>query len=177
MNNNIYITFIDFFKRHGLYEEEMFKYIKNSSTSFNYYDESMNIRGIYYVFNSNKELTGFNLCIPHIDDERTAFINIRPYIQAIYAYKNLGKKYKINAESEMIALYFEKLYLQEHPNVELENYLNQIQESIKNDNSQTNYQIALNAQEELEKYTREKNPNFQKMQRKARRLTRKYKSK
>ena len=178
MNKNYYTNFINFFKKHGLYNEEIFNYIARNTTSFDYYDEElMNIRGIYYKYNELKELTSFKLYLPYIDSEITAFMNIRPYIQAIYAYTKLGKKHKANAECETIALYFEKLYLQENPNQQLEEYLNNIHTSIKEQKTEKKYKIALNAESDLKKYIEENNPSFNELQRKAKRLSRKYRRK
>ena len=92
MKDNYYKKFIDFFK-HGLYNEEIFKYIKIHTTPFDCYDEEMmNIRGIYLSYDKNI-LTNFKLYLPYINSEIAAFINIHPYIHAIYAYQKLGKIY------------------------------------------------------------------------------------
>ena len=54
-----------------------------------------------------------------------------PYIQALYAYKNLGKKYKVTSEVEILAMYYERLFIKENPHQESEEYLNNIYKSIK----------------------------------------------
>lgn len=178
IKENYYIKFINFFKKHGLYNEEAFKYIQENTKRFSYYEEElMNIRGIYYTYNENNELISFKLYLPFIDSEKTAFINIRPYIQAIYAYTKLEKKYKDNAVCEMIAMHFEKLYLEEYPNITLQSYLNNIYTNIQKQETESKYTIALKAQKELDKYYQNKNPNFKNLQNKAKRLSRKYRRK
>lgn len=175
MNKN-YTKFIDFFKKHNLYDAEAFKYIEEHSIEFDYYDEEMmNIRGIYYNFNKANKLTGFTLYLPYLDNNKmTSFVRIRPYIQALFAYKELGRNYKPGADSEIMALYFEKIYLQENPIAELKNYFNRILTSIKIQDTEPKYKIALNAQDEFESYNAKNNLDFKKMQTKAKRLSRKY---
>lgn len=135
----------------------------------------MNVRGIYYNFNKNNKLTGFILYLPYLDHNKmTSFIRIRPYIQALFAYKELGRNYKPEADSEIIALYFEKIYLQENPITELKNYFNRILTSIKIQDTEPKYKIALNAQDEFKSYNIQKNLDFKEMQTKARRLSKKY---
>lgn len=175
MKENYYTKFVNFFKKHGLYNEEIFKYINKNTERFNYYSEEItNIRGLYHYYNKYNELISFKLYLPHIEDNITAIINIRPYIQAIYAYPNLGKKHSSNIDVEIIAIYFEKLYLKENPDPELENYLNNIYTSIKKENNNNEYQIALNAQEKLKNYQQRKKTNLKKLQRKAKKLSKKY---
>ena len=105
----------------------------------------MNIRGIYLSYDKNI-LTNFKLYLPYINSEITAFINIRPYIHAIYAYQKLGKIYNANAECEMVSLYFERLYPQENPNNEIEEYLNNIYVAINKERAESKYKVALIAQ-------------------------------
>ena len=175
MNKN-YTAFIDFFKRHNLYDEETFKYIENHSIEFDYYDEEMmNVRGIYYNFNRANKLTGFTLYLPYIDNNKmTSFLRVRPYIQALLAYKKLGRNYKPKADSEIIVLYFEKIYLQENPIAELKNYFNTILTGIKIQDTEQKYKIALSAQDDFELYCTKNNLSFKEMQTKAKRLSRKY---
>lgn len=175
MNNNYYTKFIDFFKTLGLYNEIIFKYIYENTERFSYYDEEkMNIRGFYPIFFKKKELIGFKLYLPFIENEITAFMNIRPYIQAIHAYTKIGTKYKTNAESEMLAMYYEKLYLNQNPNEQIKDELNMIYTKIREKNTKKKYRIALNAQQELEEFCKKESPDFDKLKRKARNLTKKY---
>ena len=175
MNKNYYTKFINFFIKHQLYDEETFKYIERNTTRFGYYDEElMNIRGIYYSFNEIGQLTKFKLYLPYIDSEITAFMNIRPYIQAIQAYKKIGKKYKENANIEMIALSLEKIYLKENPNQEIKEYFNKIYTSIKEQETEKKYKVALKAEPELSEYFQKNISNFTKLNRKARILARRY---
>ncbi len=173
MNTN-YNKFIDFFKKYNLYNEEVFNYIKQQTIIFSIYNEElMNVRGICYNYNKLEQLTSFTLYVPYINNEKTAFMNIRPYVQAICAYPKLGKKYKTAADIEIIAFYFERLYLQDNPNQELEEYLNKIYTRIRDEETETNYKIALNAQPMLEEYAKVTNPNFKKIQNKAKKLSKK----
>ena len=173
--NTYYTKFINFFKKYELYNEEIFNYIEDRTIKFDYYDEELiNIRGIYYNYNKTNQLTNFKLYLPYINSEMTIFMNIRPYIQAIYAYTKLEKKYKANAECELIAFYFEKKYLQDNPNQEIEKYLNNIYTTIKKQETEQKYKIALNVQPDLEKYIEKNKPTFKELQKKAKKLSRNY---
>lgn len=168
MNN--YTKFIDFLKRHDLYNQEIFKYIEENIERFDeHYNELMLIRGIYYNYNDNEELKNFKLCVPYIDNEKTAFLNLGPYIKAIHAYPKLGKKYKQNAEIEIIVMYYEKLFISETKNKELERYLNNIISTIKKENTERKYKITVKALEELEGL--EKDTNYKKIKSKAKKLS------
>lgn len=172
---NKYTEFINFFKKHGLYEKEMFDYFERKKELIGYHNKELeNSRGLYCIYDNKKRLISLKLLIKHVDDSKTALMNIRPYIQAIHAYKNLGKKYIPNIESEILAIYYERLFIKENPDEELEKYLNHIYKSIEKSN--TEYKIALLAQKELdEKVTEE--TSFKKLSTTAKKLTKKYKSK
>lgn len=171
---NYYLKLINFFRSHGINDNEMFNYIHKKIEFIDHSNnEIKDLRGIYHIYDKSKKLTEFELYLPNLMDEETVLLSIRPYIQAIYAYNNLGKKYIPNYESEMMAIHFEKTYLKENPNKELESYLNQIYLSIKQEQENTKYKIALEMQEQLEPKITEKNNNIKQIQTLAKKLTRK----
>ena len=91
--NNYYNDFIKFFKKHNLYNEEIFNYIQKNRTLFDYRDEDQRIFiGCYYICNKQGILQKINICVPFINDPITLLINIHEYIHAIESYKNISKK-------------------------------------------------------------------------------------
>lgn len=173
-----YLKLINFFKSHGINNDKMFNYIhKKIEFIDNNNKDIKDLRGIYLIYDKEKKLTQFELYLPDLKDEETILLSIRPYVQAIYAYNNLGKKYIANYESEMMAIHFEKTYLRENPNPKLEDYLNQIYSSIRKEQDDSKYKMALDIQEQLETKITNKNNKFKKIQSMAKKLTLKIKSK
>lgn len=169
--NEYYNNFINFFKKHNLYNEEMFKYIQNNSTHFDYRDEEQRIFiGCYYICNKLEILQKINIVVPFIDNKITLLINIHEYIHAIELYNNIGKKYEHKDTEETLPMLYELLYYLENPSKELKIYLTELNKQITK-NSSKSYQIALLIQEELLAYYQKENPTFRKLQIKVKKLT------
>lgn len=175
--NKKYTEFINFFKKHNLYSEEAFKYLIKNTIYFDYREEDKRpYIGYHYLTDKNSILKEIKLYLPYISDYKTLLINIHEYIHALHLYRRLEKKYKKELDSEILPMLYEKIYLLENPNEILEEFLKYLNTLIT-ENSPQEYKIALLVQEELLKYYIEKKPSFEKLQRKARKLTRKYTNK
>lgn len=175
--NKPYIEFINFFKKHNLYDKEMFDYLRNNSILFDYLDEDKHpYIGYHYLTDKEGKLTKIILFVPYIDDYHTILINIHEYIHGIILYNKLGKKYKQDKDSEILPLLYEKLYLLENPDKNLEPFKKKLNENIT-ENSPIEYKIALEVQNEIINYYQEYSPNLNKLENKAKKLARKYKSK
>ncbi len=151
MTNIYYSKYINFLKRHHLYNEKCLNYIQQNALYIDYRDEdSRDFIGCFYQY-KNGYLTKIRLCIPYIiDDERTVLINIHEYVHALILFQNLNTKYQVEEEREVLPLLFEKIYISENPSPELiqyEDYLNQV---IKENDFV--YQVGLEVQEELLHY-------------------------
>lgn len=174
MIKNYYNEFIDFFKKHNLYNKEMFDYINSNSTKFDYRDEEQrSFLGCYYICNKHNILQKIKICVPFIDSPTTVLINIHEYLHAIELYNKIGKKYQSNDTKEVLPILYELLYFEENRSKELENHLIYLNSKIKT-GSEESYKIALSIKNELLKYYREENPNLTKLQRKAKKLSKKY---
>ena len=68
---------------------------------------------------------------------------------------------------------YELLYFLKNPSKELEDYLTSLNNRIEKD-SQQEYKIALTVQKEMLDYYNKQNPSFEKLQKKAKVLSRKY---
>ena len=61
MPNNSYIKFINFFKEHKLYDEEIFTYLRENSIMFDYLDTDQRpLVRTYYTFDKRQRLN--NIC-------------------------------------------------------------------------------------------------------------------
>lgn len=145
--NIYYNKFIDFFKEHNMYDEEMFKYLRENSTLFDYRDEDMQkMIGCYCALDSKDRLKAISLVVPFIDSDKTVLINIHEYAHGITAYKGLGKKYRHTLDREIVPLLLEKIYAMQNP--ALLPYVEKLNERIIN-SEKKDYQIALRVVDEL----------------------------
>ena len=176
MAYELYKEFINFFKKHGLYDENIFNYIQKNKITFDYYDEERNYKIGYYPTIRNDILTNVTIYVPFINNQKTLLINIYIYMHAIQLCSKLGQKIDNIDNNETLSMLYQKIYLQENPNQELEKYLSKQDEYTK-ENGMGKYKIALAVQNELLKYYNEENPTFRQMQKKAKRLIKKHKVK
>ena len=174
---NYYAKLIDFFKKHGIDNDKMFRFIRKRTKEIDYsIEEQREIRGAFPIYNKQKEIIDFVLYID-TKSEKTILLNIRPFIKAICLYIELKTEYNLekDIESEILAIYYEKQYLKENPNKQSEDYLNNIYANIKNEDDNSKHKIALSTEEELEKISSDK-MKFNELHEKAKSL-RKTKSK
>ena len=177
MKRKNYTNLITFFKKHNLYDEEIFKQIYQNAIMFDYRDDDMQKEIGCYTINVCKKLKHIIIVVPYIEDEKTLLINIHEYTHALLAYKKIGKEYTCNdnLESEIIALLYEKIYLIENPSPELENYINYLNQKILQSND-INSKISLQALDELLNYYLQ-TKNHNKTVKKSKKLLKKYRKK
>lgn len=172
---NVYYTkFIDFFKKHNLYDEKVFGYLRQNSIMFDYRDEDARIfMGCNWTIRDSNYLEKINLVLPFFDNDLTILINIHEYTHGIMSYKYLGKKLKIGNDMEMLPMLYERLYFLENPTSELVRYEEMYDKTISSD-SEIKYILGLKYRDELiEKYN--KGYDFNKLDKYAKKLARRYK--
>lgn len=176
MSLNYYQKFIDFFKRHGLYNQEVFDYLRKNSIQFDYRDTDYQpLIGCFYLTKGNK-LTKINLIVPYINNDITVLINIHEYIHGIIAYKYINKRFSEDLNSETLPILYERIYLEENKdNQTLRKHFDSINDVINESNSTDimKYKIALSIQEKLFDYYTSKHPNIKELSSKAKKLTKK----
>ena len=145
--NIYYEKFINFFKEHNMYNEEMFAYLRNNSTMFDYRDEEKRKTiGCYYALDSKDRLKKIALVVPFIDSDKTVLINIHEYAHGITAYPKLEKKYKHTLDREIVPMLLERIYAENNP--ELLTYIEELNKSII-ESERKDYKIALKVVDEL----------------------------
>ena len=175
--NKQYREFINFFKRHNLYNKETFDYLSKNSIQFDYLDEDKHpYIGYHYLTDEEGNLSKIILFVPYIDSDYTTLINIHEYIHGIILYNKLGKRYKQENDAEILPLLYEKIYLLEKQNKSLELLQENLNKRIT-ETSPIEYKIALDVQNEMLNYYYECNPEFNKLEQKAKKLAKRYKSK
>lgn len=173
MKENYNKTFITFLKKHNLYNQEALKYLYNNGIFFDYNEEEYRcFIGCYYIFKKNK-LQKIQIISPYIKDEKTLLINIHEFTHGLLLYKYLNKKITIEKDSEILPMLYERIYLKEHYTKEAKQYIDELNNNITS-NSKIEYILSLRVQEEMLSY-QEKEDNPLKLQKKAKRLIKKYK--
>lgn len=119
-----YNKFIDFFKRHGLYDIALFNYFNLNSVKINmnkYGEEKWSFIGTYPNY-KDKKLVKIKLVVPDIDSDIAVLINIHEYIHAIMLYKYMGREYEPDIDREVLPMFYEKLYILENDSRELRDF-------------------------------------------------------
>lgn len=143
-----YRKFIDFLKKHGIYEKEIVDYFMSNSTRFDYrVEEDRAFIGVYYVIKNNI-LDKIKVVVPYFNDDKTVLINIHEYVHLYKCYNKLGKICHIGRDKEVLPIFYEKLFVKENPTKELIDYHNNLNESIYN-NKEEEYLLALRLSNEL----------------------------
>lgn len=168
-----YQKFINFLKEHNLYNEEIINYWQKNKLVFDYLDdEKRQLIGCFYIIEKGK-LKNIKIIVPFIDDDKTILINIHEYIHLLLLYPKIYKKCNIGIDSEILPLFYERIYIEENKTEELLNYYNYINNFIIQQ-QQKEYIIALNLSKQLlEIYN---NDNIYKLEKKAKKLVKKYKT-
>ena len=175
MEKNYYKEFIDFLKRHNLFNKEAIEYLQKNAFFFNYLEEEYrDFIGCFFSINKkNRKLEKITLFVPYIKNEKTLIINIHEYTHALLNYKYLGKKFNVHDDIEILPMLYEQLYQIESKSEKAQSYINYLNSYITK-NSDIKYKIAIDTQDQmLDFYQKEKNP--EKLQIKAKKLSKKYK--
>ena len=162
---------ISFFKKHNLYNEEMFNYFQKNSTMIDYEDDEQRcFIGCFYIYGEKNILKSIHLNIPFVYNEITMLISIHEIVHAIELYPYLNKKVKIKDTREILPMLYEKIYVDERQDETLYKYQKYLDSTI--DKKDTSYYIALSVREELLKNY---NYDINKMKKLSKKLARKYK--
>lgn len=163
---------IDFFKRHNLYDKEMFDYFSEHSTMIDYQDDEQRLFiGCLCYINNKKKLINIHINIPYVYDDITMLISIHELVHAIMLYKYLNKKIKLDVEIEILPMLYEKIFIDEINSqqlIEYEEYLNKQIDTSKH----KEYTLGLKIRDELLKSY---DYNIDKLNKKVKKLVKKYK--
>lgn len=117
--------FFEFIHKHGIYDEKVFKYYLDNAYTFDYYNEEFLIPAIgCTLIIKNKILKEITPIIPNEVDEITSLINVHEYVHTLCLYSRLNKRWKKEAYDEVLPIFYEKLFIKEYGNTNLENYGN-----------------------------------------------------
>lgn len=162
---------IDFFKRHNLYEKDMFDYFSLHATMIDYKDEDQRpFVGCFYILDKNKKLRNILLLVPYVYDDITMLVSIHEFIHAIMLYKKLNKRIKIGIDKEVLPMLYEKIYINEKNSLQIINYEESLNKRISM-SSDKEYVLGLKLRDELMNYY---DYDIEKLNKKVKKLVRKY---
>ena len=166
------IRVLDFFKKHNLYDDDIFKFISNNTIYINYNTiKDRCFIGTYWSVDKNNKLSRIKVVIPSVIDDVTLLINIHEIVHAIELYGYIGKKYVEPIYVEVLPIFYEKLYIKENPSIGLEKYNEYVDERII-ESEKLKYLIGLRLQDKLfENYN---NQNLDKFYLVVKKLVKKY---
>ena len=141
---------INFFKRHNLYDEEMFKYLQDHSDMIDYNDEEvrMFLGAAYEINEKNNKLNKFRICLPYVNSYVTMLNSIHEIVHGIIAYKYLNKEFNKNIDLECLPLLYEKIYISETNDESLDKYGKYL-DSKRDSSDEERYKFALYARDYL----------------------------
>ena len=140
---------IDFFKKHKLYNPEMFNYFEEHSTMIdsNYSEERMATGCAYLIDKNTGILKDIHLNLPYVSSEETMLDSIHELTHAIFTYSKIGKKFKRDITIETLPLLYEKIYIMENSSPRMVAYGHRLDEIVTEEYPE--YAFALKAREEL----------------------------
>ena len=162
---------INFFKRHGMYDEIMFDYLQCKSIMIDFRDPDQKILvGSARAIDRDNRLRDIILVMPFIYDKETMLVSINTLVHGIEAFPYLGKHFPKDYPTEALPLLYEKIYLEEQADNSLRSFAKRLDDMIR-ESDDKKYKIGLLIRDELFK---EYDFNMKKMQNKAKKLSRKY---
>ena len=167
----MYQQIINFFKKHNLYEEHLFKYIHSKTNYVDYYNEMENFLIGCYIKTKNDRIIDLMLYIPYLVDKKTMLITVHELTHAIGTYYQIGTIYQETATKEVLPILMEHLFVLESNDPELEQF-ERFLDDIEKTEANYPYLLALILKDKLiEEY---QNEDIKKLNKKIKKLAKKY---
>ena len=165
----------EFFKRHNLYNEEMFEYLKEHTDWIDYRDEDerWHIGHGIYVHPKTRKIIRFRICIPEIRDDMTLITALHEIAHGIWSYIYMvnGIKYSED-ESELFPFLVERAFLEEHKSQKLSDLINKL-DSLVDDKDDIRYRYAKDVRDRFKDIDIGNVDRIQKVSRRALRIWKK----
>ena len=123
---------VEFLKRLNLYSEDVLDFIKDKTIHINYSDaDSREFIGCYPIMEDNV-IRDIRLCVPVIEDDFTAAINVHEYIHLLRLYRHLDEEFEFTNSEEVSPVIFEILFLSSKGDKKFAEYLDYYKEYVEN---------------------------------------------
>lgn len=132
MPNDFDLKFLDFLKRHSLYDEKVLKYVNEQAIDSDINEHDF-LLGSCHIFVNNKtgKLEQIIPCMPNLMDDYSVMIAIYTYINALLLMPMIGKSYDDNLFLHyFLPLFYKKIYILENPTSELLVYEDKMRERL-----------------------------------------------
>lgn len=106
--------FLNFLQKHNIYNKEVLEYFYNNSTFVNYKDENEREFIGCYPKVENSILTKVKICVPKIEDDISASINLHEYIHLLTLFNKLNKEYEEMSHEEVLPIFYELVFMNEN---------------------------------------------------------------
>lgn len=176
MSIEFYSKFVNFLKKHELYDEKVFQYIWEKALMLDYRDEdySFLLGSCGIVIDRKRNLLDIQPCLPFLMDDKAVAMAIYAYINSLMLIPKVGRKYKENmVNNYVLPMFYEILYILENPTKQLLTY----EQNMRNDllkYGSHNYKTILNCVDQLVESYKIDNSSNKQIVRKAKRLARNY---
>lgn len=121
MPNDFDLKFINFLKKHDLYDEKVLKYLFEQSVDSNVDEHDFLLGSCHVVINNkNGKLEQIIPCMPNIMDDYSVMIAIYTYVNTLLLFPKLNKTYDSDLfYNDFLPLFYKKLYILENPVAQL----------------------------------------------------------
>lgn len=178
MPNVFEIKFIDFLKKHNLYDEKLFKYICEQSISI---DSQLDVHDFLLgscqtVINHKRhdKLEQIIPCMPKLVDDKSVAIAIYTYVNALMLVPKINKTYKEDLFYHyFLPMFYEKIYILENPNSELLVYEENMRNILLKDGA-NNFKTIFNLVDESTCNYNQRKYDNERLIRKSKRLAKAY---
>lgn len=146
---NIYeIKFLNFLKRHNLYDEEKYSYLKQNSSKVDI-KINQDFIGCYFNKDEQNRIIKIRLIIPILENDITVMLAIHEYVHGYIMLDKINTTDIEEDEEEVLPMFYEYLYYLENRNKEIEEYRINMIKTVFTENK-FKYKLALLLLEELE---------------------------
>lgn len=122
---------IDFFKRHNMYDKQMFDYFSFNTIMIDYRDEDQRaFPKCIFTRDKSDRITNIYLYLPYIYDDVTMLVSIHVITQAIILYSQLNKRIKPDIDLNTLPMLYEWVYAKERNNPKLFKYIEHLDSFI-----------------------------------------------
>lgn len=175
MPNDFDLKFINFLKKHDLYDEKVLKYIAEQSVDIDIDSHDFLLGSCHTVINNNNgKLEQIIPCMPNIMDDYSVMIAIYTYVNTLLLLPKLNKTYDNELfYNYFLPLFYKKIYILENPSDELLMYEKTMRERLLKF-SPNNFKYIFELIDSLTCNYNKNSYDSRKIAKKAKRLARTY---
>lgn len=127
MSKEMFFQYIHFLKKHQLFDEATYQYIREHSVVINAKKKDDNfLMGCTTVLDEDKKLIDLIPCFPFMRNQKMVAVNVFVYVQTLMLLPRIGQDYEESSMDTLLPLLFFKLYILENSSEALLKYEKEI---------------------------------------------------